>query len=219
MSVDSKKIYTTPKGISVFPKLTAPDTKFNKDGVYSVRMKFTKEDEDKLVALLTGLSDEAYAAHCIEKKSKKLKRADLPWKPEVEKVFDDEGNVIEENETGFLLFNFKLKAKITSRAGKVINLKPTIYDAAGKSVNTEGLDIGGGSELRVAFTVRPFLVDTLGSGLSLQLQGVQIINLVQFGEKSASSMGFGTEEGYSSSEADGSSMPAGITGASDAGDF
>lgn len=211
MSVDSKKIHTTPKGISVYPKLIEPDTKFNKDGVYSVRVKFSKEDEDALIAELTALANEAYAAERKEKKKKTLKRAENPWKPEVEKVYDDEGTVIEENETGFMLFNFKLKAQVKSKTGKIIHMKPRLYDAKGVYIgNVEGLSIGGGSEIKVAFTVRPFMTDTIGFGISLQIQGVQVIKLVEFGAKSAESMGFGVEkdgfDGSSGGEAPG--MPS-----------
>jgi hypothetical protein len=190
------KEITTPKGTAVFPKLIQPDTKFDKDGTYSVKMKFPKADEEKLVALLTAEADKAYAELLQEKKKKSLKRADMPWKPEVEKVKDEEGTVVEEVETGFLLFTFKLNAQYKTKEGEVKYNKPLIYDSKGVRIKDTGsIDIGGGSVLRVACKVKPFFTDTIGAGITLKLSHVQIIELVERGERSAKSLGFDSEEG------------------------
>jgi len=197
MGFDSKKVYTTPSGTAVFPKLIKPDTKFNKEGVYSVRLKFDAPVvQDKFVADMTALYDAAYAELQIEKKKKNLKKATTPWKPEVEIIKDEEGNVIEEKPTGYLLFNFKLKATIKLKSGETIHPKPNLFDGKGQAIKVyEGFAIGGGSRIKVAFTVRPFFTDSVGAGISFQIKGVQVITLVEPGGISASACGFGSEEG------------------------
>lgn len=54
----------------------------------------------------------------------------------------------------------------------------------------------------MAYTAEPFFVAALGAGVSLRLQAVQIIELVQGGERTAASYGFEDEEGYTAEPED-----------------
>src|SRR4051812_36633296 len=145
MAFDSKKLYTTPRGLAVFPKLIKPDTKFKKEGEYVTKLKFpNKADEAKFIADMTVMFDQAYAHTCAEQKSKLLKKASYPWRPEVEIEKDSEGNVIKETPTGCMLFTFKLKAEIKLKSGEIIHPKPHFFDSKGKAMkNTADLSIGG----------------------------------------------------------------------------
>jgi hypothetical protein len=58
-------------------------------------------------------------------------------------------------------------------------------------------NIWGGSEGKVSFAVSSYFIPgTAAAGLKLMLNGVQIIDLVSNGSRSADSHGFGEEEGY-----------------------
>lgn len=219
--IDPKKTLVTPKGTAVYPKLIEPDTKFNAEGVYSVRLRLDEADEAALIEKLQVMYDDAYVENCKAEKKQKLKKADVPWKPETRK---DENDV--EVETGAMLFNFKMKASGTSRkTGKKWSKRPSLYDAKGASLmkQADSMKIGGGSKIKVAYTVSSFYTGALGSGISLRLEGVQIIDLVESGNnRSAASMGFGAEEGYSAEDAAAVDMaPAApdSTGGADKEDF
>lgn len=193
---DSKKIHTSPVGVSVWPKLVEPEVKFNPEGVFTVRLRFNEADEAAMVEQLTSLYDQAYAENCKTEKKAKLKKADFPWKAEVTK--DEEGI---ETETGHLLFTYKMAASGKNKQGKPYTQKPGIFDGQGASMNgIDGLNIGGGSEMRVAFSVRAFYTAVIGSGISLKLKSAQITKLVSYGERSASDYGFGAVEGAYSSK-------------------
>ena len=176
------ELKTTPRGVAVFPRLTRPDTKFDAGGVYTVKLRLPVAEAEGFMNTIDQWIDEALVgAKADNPKKKTIKRADPPYKED------------EENE-GYILFNFKMKAKGKNRKGEVYTQKPAIYDAKGKSVTEAGLNIGGGSEVKVSFFESPFYTAAVGAGVSLRLKGVQILKLVEFGERSAASMGFEAED-------------------------
>jgi len=182
----ANKTYTTPKGIAVFPWVNKPDTKFNPEGTYSIKLKLPTDDAktQELIALIDKAMADAAAEAKKENPKKQIKSADAPYKPE----YDDNGD-----ETGNTLFTFKLKAKVKSKSGEVFSQRPKLFDAKGKAVTA---NLGGGSIVKVAFAIAPFYAPTLGAGVTLRLYAVQIIDLKTYGEKSADAYGFGEEEGY-----------------------
>lgn len=185
--------FVTPRGIAVWPRLNEPDTKFKPEGEFSVKLRYADDDADalKLVAKLEKMRDEEFAKFISEnpKKKKVAKLAPIA-KPEL----DDEGE-----ETGFFTLNFKMKHKIKTKAGKTFTLTPDIFDAR-KNKLTKVPNIGGGSTLKVSFeSGGGFLVPASNEfHLTLRLIGVQIIDLVQFGERTADQHGFDDEgeDGY-----------------------
>ena len=58
--------FVTPKGIAVWPKLNAPDYKFNVDGEYSVKLKLSAEESQGLIKQLEDERD-AYKAEVTKK--------------------------------------------------------------------------------------------------------------------------------------------------------
>lgn len=189
-------VYISPLGVASFPWLNKPDTKFNPEGDYRVNLVLDEATAQPLKEKLDTLAKEAYAAAVKANPGKTVREADSPVKP----VLDKEKNVVE----GKVTIGFKMKAKITSKkTGESWEQRPAIFDAAGKAL--VGPKVGGGSEIKVAFEVAPYYMpSSKEAGISLRLKAVQIIKLVEFGQKDAASFGFVPEEGYADAEA----MPA-----------
>lgn len=188
MSKADKVIITSPAGIAKFPRLTTPDTKFNKFGDYKVTLVF--EDEAKGVSdFRTRIEKAEAAAHAAAKKTlkpgKKAKIADSIIKPHI----DDEGNEVE----GKFEVNFKSRAAGVREDGSKWERRVPVFDAAKKPVKA---NVGGGSVLKVAAEINDYNSPTLGAGISLRLEAVQVIELKQFsGGRNADEYGFGEEEG------------------------
>lgn len=178
-------VHTTPKGVAVFPWITRPDTRFNKDGVYQTGLRLTEEDAAPVLALISAEHEKNLADVKAKNKGKKIKESDLPIQPEL----DEEGN-----ETGNYIFKAKLNAQFENE-GKVIHTAPALFDAKGKPIELDSL--WGGSIIRIAYSIHPFYTATVGAGVSLRLRGVKVIKLAAGGGANADSMGFGEEEdGY-----------------------
>jgi hypothetical protein len=174
----------TPEGRAVYPHLNEPDTEFDKEGNYSTKLAIATEHVGELLEKLEEFSEESYKQHCMEQKKPKLKRHNNPWDEE----FDRDGQA-----TGNMLFKFKMRAK--TRQGS--DLRPVVVDAKKNPMSDQ---IGAGSKMRVAFEARGWFVPSLGAGVSLRLRGVQIIDLVEWSAgASASSLGFGEESGFETS--------------------
>lgn len=197
---------TTPKGVAKFPSITVPDTKYNADGEYSIRVILDPSPErDKLVALLEKENEaayqaakaeleEAFKAASGEKKAKAkksleaLSKADGPVKP----VYDEDGN-----ETDRIEVSFKMKAQRKNKDGSTIKQKPALFQADGTAFPS-GKDVWSGSVVRVSGSVSHYYVPgTNTAGASLRLAAVQIITLRTKGSGDASSYGFGAEDGDS----------------------
>lgn len=211
----NKKI-TTPVATAVWPSLNEPDYRFDENGIFNVRLRFdptSNEDHATFIAKLEAQYEKAVeselAALTKAKRARAEKagkaKADSPLRP----VFDDQGE-----ETGEVEINFKMRASGVSRkSGERWTRKPTLFDAAG---NKTTAIIGGGSQIKVAFTMGSFFMATVGAGLSLRLEAVQIVELVAPGG-TADSFGFDAIEGGfdSSSSDDFESAPASASDDSD----
>jgi len=70
--------------------------------------------------------------------------------------------------------------------------------------------VWGGTVGKVSYVIVPWYVPSLGFGVRLQIEAVQVINLVTRGERSAEAYGFSAEEGYvAPPDADGQSESSG----------
>jgi len=108
--------------------------------------------------------------------------------PPYEQEVDDQGNL-----TGNYLFKFKQKAKINTKDGRTINMKVALFDA--NRTPTDVL-IGGGSEIKVAATMWPYVLPTTKSvGVSLRPSAVQILSLVSVGGSKTAEL-FDYEDGF-----------------------
>lgn len=157
--------FTSPTGTAVYPRLNAPDTKFDKDGVYSVDLEMDPNSKDgsAFLSSLRKAADDAYKAECEKRGGKKLKRSELPIKE------TDEGNV---------RIKFKLKAK-AGNEDKSWAQKPMLFDAQGNALQNPP-NIGSGSTIRVSFEVIPYFTAMVGAGVSLRMKAVQILDLKEY---------------------------------------
>lgn len=191
MAKEKLPSFVSPAGIAIYPWITKADTKFNPGGDYRCKLRMPSKVAQGLIDKLEPLRQAALAEHKKAKK-KNPKEGNVPWST----VLDDDGN-----ETDEIEFNFKSKATITTKDGKTLTKKINCFDSKGKPM-PEGIDIWGGSKLKVAFQAVPYDVAASGVGLSLRMTAVQVIDLVQgSGGNSGSSYGFGEEEGYVAEEA------------------
>lgn len=183
MSKEKKPRFTTPKGTAQFPYLTKPDTKFNPEGEYKVKLELDAADAGELISFLDEQVELAVEKAKKDPKNagKKIKVGDAPYSVN--------------EETGKAAFNFKLKAKVTTKSGETFEQRPALFDAKGKPITD--VNIGGGSKVKIAYEVVPFYTALVGASISLRMKAVQVIDLVEFsGGASAEGYGFGEEEGY-----------------------
>ena len=176
-----KNLLVSPRFIAEFPKLNKPDTKFVDEGVYEVAGSFDPKNPEHKAFLkaLTEAHKAAQVAAKKEAKGKNVKEGSLPYA---------------ENEDGTYRVKAKQKAQIKTKKGEIINLRPTLVDALGQPFPVSK-EIWSGTEMRMSIELYPYYTPALGAGVSLRLQGVQVIDLVTRGEMSAASLGFGVVEG------------------------
>jgi len=184
MAKQQKIKIVTPQGVAVYPWLNTPDTKFNSDGEFKVSLKVPAEAATPLISQLDKIIEnfKSEAAH----KDPKVSRMGLnmPYEEEV----DDQGNT-----TGSYLFKFKQKAKLKTQDGRTIDMKIALLDAT--RTPTQVL-VGGGSQIKIAATVAPYVMNTTKSvGLSLRPYAVQILELVKVSAGSAADV-FNDEDGF-----------------------
>lgn len=211
MTTQQKKepIYVTPAGLARYPHLNAPDTKFNAAGVYRVDLVLTGDDAAKLAETIDRSMEASFATAKADPKNKgkKVKLADAPYSV----IKDDDGN-----DTPDTKFGFKMTASGKRKDGTTYTARPMIMDTKNKLV--KDVKIGGGSKIKVAYSIYPFYTALVGAGVSLRLKQVQVLDLVEWsGGKSA----FGEEEGsYEASEqqAEETTTPEGAATPVDASD-
>ena len=178
----------TPATEVLYPKVVDADTKYKAEGEYSVKMRMTGDmakDITTAVEKCKAVAEDMFR----EEKGKKAKIVyqDFPLKAET----SEDGE-----ETGFLLINAKMTASgVSKKTGKTWNMRPAIWDAHRQAINPKGLKIGSGSICKVAINIRPYYFGGK-CGVSIKLEAIQILKLVEWGTRSADSMGFEEEEGY-----------------------
>lgn len=165
--------YTTPAGTAFYPYLFTPDTKFDANGVYNVKLKLTEKEAKPIIDMINKEITSELAKNKSTKKSEFL-----PYK----KV------------DGSIEFHFKQKAKGKTKAGVEYEKKVKVFDAKGKMITTP-LIVYSGSTVKVAYQIRPYFTNILGCGATLVLQAVQLLNLVE-GNQSKDNFGFNQEDGF-----------------------
>ena len=149
--------HVSPAGIAVYPWLNKPDTKFDADGVFSVKLIFdkaaTKKISDVVKPLMNGGKNN-------------------PIKPEL----DDQGQ-----KTGNYLVNFKMKAHIRKKDGDSFDQTPILSDKLGNRMQQI---IAGGSTLKIKYQAIPY--DGMGGGVSLRMKEVRVLDLVEYQPKEQS---------------------------------
>ena len=174
---------TSPTGIAQWPRLNEPDTKFDKDGVYSVSLRLPKDDAGELVETITGVLSE-FMEKLAGNKARKPKVAPLPIKDVVD------GDDIP---TGEIEIKFKMRA-VGGHGGDRWEQKPALFDSAGRPMTEV---IGGGSRIKGGAEVVPYNTTMAGAGVTLRLKAVQVIELVEYTKgDSFNAWEFSEEKGF-----------------------
>lgn len=171
--------YVTCKGKAIYPHLRTPDMYEGNDLGFTIRLMPSVEDAQKFEEFLRRELDKA--ATLPEFAGKRL---------------NDPNALIGMGETneGYTVFKFKTKSTYRTKSGDIMNRVVPIYDSQGKPL-PKHVDIGHGSVVKVAFTIHPYYKTKTIKGLTLYLNAVQVLELVERGERDANSFGFGSEEG------------------------
>ena len=232
--------FTSFKGTFKFPSIDKPDygSKDHPDpaGSYRVKLvgKLSDPDVQKMLEKLKPYYDQAKpnaeAAFKALKPESRKKLGAVKMNPLYTELLDKET----EEPTGEIEFSFKMKAsgeyKKGPKAGEKWTRKPDVFDAKANKMSRVP-PIWGGTVGRVSFEIgvnyetgEPgyFISGTGAGGLKLALVGVQILELVQGGERDASAHGFGSEDGYEADQGGFADESAGsdvATGAAPNDDF
>lgn len=174
------------QGNALWAKVFEPDTKFDPNGTYSIQVTIPEEEAAGICEYLDKVVQERFDE---EVKAKPKMKNSLSTKAGYEPHYDKDGN-----ETGLVEFRFKLKAKVQTRDGSMYDQKPIVVDAKRNPMDSNNL-IGNGSTVKVAFEPIPYVMaSTKQVGVSLRLKGVQVIELVEYGNGGASM--FDEEDGF-----------------------
>jgi hypothetical protein len=199
---------TTPAAPAVYPKLDLANPDYGseqypiKGGAFSCQQRFVASDPAvaamlaKMNKALDAFEAEAQAQFdalpvAQRKKIGGIKRADF-----LTTLYDED-----ENETGEIIIKFKMgHSGTTKKTGKEWKRYPQLIDAKLQPIK-KGVAIWGGSIVRISADIVPYFKPADGEyGLSRFLEGVQVIELVSAGGRSAKDMGFEEEEGFDTTE-------------------
>lgn len=195
----------TPAGTLAYPWLGKPDGKFNAEKpVY--KTGFLLERTPDVENLLHQLDVAAETAVAEAKKAnpklqKQINKA-APYQDEV----DDEGN-----ETGKVKLNFKMNSfYVDKKTQKRVDMKPAVFDAKNKPIDPAVVKIGSGTQAKIAFRLVPYFnAATKSAGVSLQLVGVRVLELVEFGSAGGAGLFGVAEDGFEADDTHSSATPAG----------
>jgi hypothetical protein len=201
--------FTTPRAPAVYPKLDLANPDYGTEehaiegGNFSCQIRVLKSDPavkallgklEKLMEISEREAEELFAKLPVAAR-KKLK--DTTTRNEfVTECYDED-----ENETGEIILKFKMKhSGVVKKTGKAWKRYPQLIDAKLQPLK-KGTQIWGGSIVKLSASAAPYFIPASGAyGVSLRLEGVQVLELVTAGGRSASSLGFEAEEGYDADE-------------------
>ena len=200
------------KGKAMWCKVLEPDTKFNPDGDYSTDILIQEATAAPICEKLDDIVQKAFDQAI--KDSPKLKNV-LSTSPAYQTVYDNETG----DPTGEIKFKAKLKAIWRARDGRFGEQRPVVVDSKLNPI-AKHIAIGNGSDINVNVEVVPYVMQsTKAVGVSLRLKGIQVVNLVEYGN--GTSMFGEVEGGFEAPDAPEESVPFEVESNddSDQGDF
>ncbi|UJX45776.1 hypothetical protein [Xanthobacter sp. YC-JY1] len=190
--------FVTPIGVASYPHLVTPDTKWKPEGEYRCPLIYDEATADTIRAKLQPLLDKGFEELKKEHfgdtpnavKAKRMGKEDLPIKA----LEDEEGN-----ETGQYRISPKKTASGEKKDGTPWKAKVNVFDSKGKKLLPPPA-VWGGSKLRADCDVYAYYAakDNV-VGLTLEIVGVQIIELVSGGGERESAFGE-VEGGYEAAD-------------------
>ena len=181
---------TTPRGEALWAHTLVTEKFDGKDtGKFSIQIKLNKAETEALQAL----------------HEKEVERAKEDPAFKGKKWLTEPNLGVKEEKNGDLTFKFATKAETNTRAGEVIKKVIPVFDAAGKPYKGP---IGNGSIIKVRYTIAPYWMTKANNGVTLYLEAIQVLELVEYGgNRNASAYGFEAEEGFVASEESGFDAP------------
>lgn len=160
----------TPVVKCEWAQINKPNYKFDPAGVYSIDLIFdTKNAEHKaFLEKIESMVEEVYQNALKDAKpqlKKRIQRQDFAT------VLYDEAGA----ETGFV--KVKLKKNATGVNGETLQIK--LFDSTGKEIKKR-INIGNGSLVRAKIYLVDYAMPTGLVGVSLKLNAIQIIDLVEY---------------------------------------
>lgn len=176
--------FLTPKGTAMYPHVRKPEFYQGKEVGYTIQLQLSKSDSEKLLAKL----EEELA---VAKKSSEFSGKRWSKEPNMGVRYDKNEDMV---------FKFKTHTTIKTKTGEIIERSIPIFDAKGNPFKG---DFGHGSTVKVAFSIAPYHMSATNNGLSLYLNAIQLINLVEPNSGgNASSFGFEQEDGFDVKDSD-----------------
>lgn len=229
MAEKRKKLerFTTPEGRIKFAWLTKPDMKYPKNGggVFKATLILPEAEAQPLIEQLDAALEKAVEeakvlvtenpklAASLKKQNKMDSKGRLTVVQPYSEELDEDGKA-----TGNYEFTFKMNELGKPKEdGTQKRNAPAIFDAAGKPLK-KGVAVYGGSLVAINFSLLPFCAPVSGTGVSLRLNAVQVIELMTSGGGSAESFGFKKREGYTADESEGDDEESQTSGGEAGGD-
>lgn len=185
-----KKLPTsrTPVGVAVYPHLNKPDTKFDTEtgGKYRVKLSIPAKECGAFIKEIDKVYEQNIVkeAEARDQDVEDIRRANKPYTEEK----------VDGKKTGNILISFSMKAKGKAKDGTEWEQRPQFFDGSGNNMPHDKLpQIGGGTKMCINCTLAPWFVGSQGAGVTLRINAIQIIELVEYGgNKSANDFGFDT---------------------------
>lgn len=177
---------TTAVGEIIFAHILKPEEfKGQSTNKFTLMLKLSEKDKKKLLAEI-----EAEWQKFVESEEGRHHKYKYEYANGLKEYKEDE------------YFKFKMTHIIHCNNGRDWERHVPIFDAHCNEISNEVTGIGNGSKGKVAYELAPFYVNDKNYGVALRMTGIQILDLVEEGSASASSLGFGQEEGFVKSEED-----------------
>lgn len=176
----------SPAGTAVQVYLTKPSDKFNKAGVYSVKLAIDRAAAEPMCKKLDALLDQVWAYYAERKPVASMKRMTkrAPYEDELDEKTGEP--------TGRVVLNVKEVASRVDAKGRPTTFAPKLYDVKGNEVKRVP-NVGRGTTMKVGFNARGYLAEAQKEiGVTLRLRAAQILRLVEY---AGSDFQFSEEDG------------------------
>ena len=182
-----ENVLTSPKAPCLFAYLNKPDTEYKELGEYKVTLLF--DEDHPFINKLQSLADQLWKEAKANMKPAQANKAkaEYPFKPDTDPETGEE--------TGKVRVTFKTNATyVDKKTGEIVKKKLKVFNAANKLMKVCPI-VCNGSVLNVNFE---YVVQYVQGKLylSLYLQAVRIVDLVEFAPDGGAMFGEAEEGGY-----------------------
>lgn len=177
------QLLTTPAGKAVYPYLQVPDTKFNDDGLYNVKLHVSEEDYNSFKEKIDELFEDALKAERQRQGKTKISMAS--------------SSPLRITDEGDHEIYAKQEAKKMTKSKGLLQFSVAAFNATGEKIKMPA--VAGGSVLKLAVMPNFWFVPSQGFGYTLRLRAVQIIDLIERDTAAVENI-FASVEGFDGGE-------------------